>query len=150
MKTLHIARLVTIAAALFITAGLGAREKSGAAGAGQSGKPALSKGMSAATIRQLVGEPAEVRRIETDGLGGESWIYRRDMGVDVTQEAVLVEQVPAFVGPGYGNKDNIDLIDVPAYRLKRTELTQVTALLMVEDTLVFARQWVERSTAYEN
>jgi hypothetical protein len=106
--------------------------------------------MSAATIRQLIGDPVEVRKIETDGTSGESWIYRRRMGTHVTQEAVFVEQVPAFVGLGYGNSDNIDTIDVPAYRLKRTKLTQVTALLIVEDTLVFARQWVEREAAYEN
>jgi hypothetical protein len=149
MKTPITSRRFVFAAAIFISA-CGATADARVATTPPAGRPAIAKGMSGATIRQLIGDPFEIRKIETDGASGESWIYRRDMGTEVTQEAVLVEQVPAFVGPGYGNSDNIDLINVPSYRLKRTKLTQITALLMVEDTLVFARQWVERDTSYEN
>jgi hypothetical protein len=153
MNTFHTSRPVAIAVALFsiaFTASVAAVDSGGAMGAAQSSKPALTKGMSAATVRQLIGDPIEVRKIETDGASGETWIYHRDLGTEVTQEAVLIEQVPAYVGPGYGDKNNTDLVDAPAQRLKRTTRTQVTALLMVEDTLVFARQWVERAVAYDN
>lgn len=152
MKTLHFSRPVAIAA-LFITAcgaGVASGDVAAAVAAAQPAKAPIAKGMSAAAIRELIGEPIEVRKIETEGASGESWIYHRNMGSEVTQEAVLVEQVPAYVGPGYGDRNNTDLIDVPAYRLKRTTLTQVTALLIIDDTLVHARQWIEREVAYDN
>ena len=106
--------------------------------------------MSADTIRDLIGEPVEIKVLESDGAKAESWIYRRKIGTEITQEAVLTEQVPAYVGPGYGDKNNTDLITVPVYRFKRTTATQVTALLMVDGTLSLARQWIERDTVYEN
>jgi hypothetical protein len=146
MKTLKKARSVAIASAFLICACFA----SASVAASHEGKPAIAKGMSSVTIRQLIGEPLEKRKIEVDGASAESWIYRRKVGTEVTQEAVFLDEVYAFVGPGYGNQDNIDLVKVPVQRLKHTTVTQVTALLMIGDTLTVARQWLERDVSYDN
>jgi hypothetical protein len=150
MKTTKTARAVAIASVFLVCMCSAGAASVPSDAASIQGKPAIARGMSGATIRQLIGAPLEIRKIEADGASGESWIYRRKVGTEVTQEAVFLDEVYAFVGPGYGNKDNIDLVKVPVQRLKHTTVTQVTALLMIEDTLTVARQWLESDVSYDN
>ncbi|HUG12112.1 MAG TPA: hypothetical protein VMM36_13925 [Opitutaceae bacterium] len=150
MKTLNTVRLIAIASAFLMCVCFANAAGVSSEAAAPGGKPAIAKGMSAAMIRQLIGEPLEVKKMAAEGARAESWIYRRNAGIEVTQEAVFLEEVYAFVGLGYGDKDNIGLVKVPALRLKHTTVTQVTALLLVEDTLMVARQWHESDVRFDN
>lgn len=155
MKTNPIYRCAFLVAALLLGAGwLTAAGDAAAAASAKSdaakpAKPAIEKGMAAETIRKLIGEPATIKSIDNENVKAESWIYRRKIRTETTQEPVNTENQPAFVGLGMGDENGLGTVSVPVYRLKYTTFYQVTALLMVDGTLVEARQWVEKEASYE-
>jgi hypothetical protein len=115
-------------------------------------KPArtgIAKGMSADEVRKIIGEPKSIKHIDSAELKAESWIYRRKLRTETTQEQVGTESQPAFIGMGMGDENGLGTINVSIYRLKHTTFYQMTALLMVDNTMMEARQWVETEVEYE-
>ncbi|HEY5551370.1 MAG TPA: hypothetical protein VIK52_05760 [Opitutaceae bacterium] len=112
-------------------------------------KPAIQKGMSAEEVRKIIGEPAAIKHIDKEDITAETWTYRRKVRTETTQEVVGDVNQPAFVGLGMGDESGLGTASVPVYRLKHTTFYQVTALLMVDGTLVEARQWVDQEVNYE-
>lgn len=138
MKTPLLALLV------FVAAVAGA---SAAAPQPAKAKPVLDKGMDAATIIQLVGQPDEITPIKTDGGKAETWIYRRKIGQTVYQTANTQAFIPAMVG-FQASGPVIGKALVPEYRLKYLRAYQVTALLMVDGKLQLGRQWVAQDEQF--
>ena len=129
-------------------AGTTAAEPSASTAMTPKTKSTLMKGMSADTVRRIVGAPQEIRPIKSEAGEGEVWIYRRVEKQWTQQSAVTMESVPGFagtVGEGSGIRD----FDVPAYRLERVRLIQVTRLLMFDGKMVSAVQSREQERTFE-
>lgn len=139
-----------LAIGLFGAGSLVAADADSQAGSEKTAKPSVAKGMTAEEVRRSIGDPFKIKPIKNEDVKAESWIYRRTVRTDTTQEAVMTEQLPAFVGAATANPDGMGTVTVPVYRFKTTTITQVTALLMVDDKLEFAKQWLERDVRYDN
>jgi len=110
----------------------------------------LEKGMSAETVRQLVGVPAEVEPFKAPEGVAEKWIYRRVL----TQRTRLISVGEGTVSCHYESPDWSDMpfarrVGVPIRRIQTTTVYQVTALLMHENKLVIAKQWNEESVRFD-
>lgn len=154
MKTKAILNLVPVAVALLLgAAGLVANDDPDPAGskaeATKPSKPAIARGMSADEIRRIIGEPRTIKHIDSAELKAERWTYRRKLRTETTQEIVGDEQRPAWIGYGMGDANGLGTVSAPVYRLKHTTFYQMTALLMVDDTMMEARQWVETEVNYD-
>ncbi len=134
------------AAFMFITAAVLA---SAAAVQPAKAKPVLDKGMEAATIIQLVGQPNEITPIKSGDSKAETWLYRRKVGQTVFQTANTEALIPAMVGFDSGGMI-IGRALVPDYRLKYAAAYQVTALLMVDGKLQLGRQWIQKTEEFAN
>jgi hypothetical protein len=110
-------------------------------------KPVLEKGMPAAQIVQLVGEPDEISPLKGNEGQAETWIYRRKIGQTVHQTANTETSLPAMTG-FTANGPTIGRVIVPDYRLKYVRAYQVTALLMVDGRLQLGRQWFTRDEQF--
>ena len=115
------------------------------------GKPKLVLGMTDAQVRQIVGAPLAIEPVDlSDSTKAERWRYRRVVRTESSYDSPDIEQRFAFVGPGRGDSNNIDIIGVPDVRVKRTDVVQMSELIMVEGKLVMARQWTEREVKFDN
>jgi len=112
-------------------------------------KPALAKGMEGTVIRQLIGQPDEIRDLKSPEVKAEKWIYRRKVTEGTYQTANMQTTIPAMVWGGDSGMKLGEAI-VPDYRLKFYRVYQVTALLMVEGKLEHGRQWTEREESFAN
>jgi hypothetical protein len=110
-------------------------------------KPVLDKGMDAATIIQLVGQPDEITPLKTADGKAETWIYRRKTGQTVVQTANTQTTIPAMVG-FQASGVLIGRAIVPQYRLKYIRDYQITALLMVDGKLQLGRQWAAQDEQF--
>lgn len=150
MRTNPIFRHALIVAGLIVgTTGLFAAEAGSKTEAPKPARAGIAKGMSAEEVRKTIGEPRRIKHIESAGLEAESWIYRRKLRTETTQEIVSDTRQPAFVGLGMGDENGLGSVSVPVYRLRHTTFYQMTALLMVDGMLMEARQWTETETHYE-
>ncbi len=112
-------------------------------------KPVLDKGMAAAAIIQLVGQPNEITPIKSDSSKAETWVYRRKVGQTVFQTANTQAFIPAVVGFDSGGMIMGKAL-VPDYRLKYAAAYQVTALLIVDGKLQLGRQWIQQTEEFAN
>lgn len=135
MKT----RLPLLLAVFALTAGFAAAKE----------KPVLEKGMPAAMIVQLVGQPDEITPLKSEEGQAETWIYRRKVGQTVHQTANTEASIPALTG-FTASGPTIGRAIVPDYRLKYVCAYQVTALLMVDGRLQLGRQWFSRDEQFAN
>ena len=138
MKTPFLALLVFVATAVGVSA---------AATQPAKAKPVLDKGMEAATIIQLVGQPDEINPLKSHDLKAETWIYRRKVSQTIQQTANTQAYIPAMVGFDSGGVI-IGKALVPEYRLKYIRAYQVTALLMVDGKLQVGRQWIDQDEQF--
>ena len=112
-------------------------------------KPVLAKGMEGTAIRQLIGQPDEIRGLNSPDVKAEKWIYRRKVTEGTYQTANMQTTIPAMVwGSERGMKQGEAI--VPDYRLKFYRVYQVTALLIVDGKLEHGRQWTEREETFAN
>lgn len=114
------------------------------------GRPAIQKGMTADAVLGLIGKPREIRPIETEGVRGESWIYRRVAKRVINQVAPTTQKVPTWGGPGVNSKNGeIVDVDIPLMRNERITIYQMTALLFIDGKLVASKQWHERESLFD-
>jgi hypothetical protein len=156
MKTHPISCLVSAlalacgAASLEARADAKAAETPAAAAAQPNPKGMLDKGMSASDVVKLIGKPASVTELKMDEGKAEKWIYRQLVSHREVQEETSVANEAAFVGNGgAGNNDQGSRVTL-LYSMKHISIYQTTALLMVNDHLVVAKQWNEEQVSYEH
>lgn len=56
---------------------------------------ALQRNMGATQVKALAGEPDEIKSLQSTGLAGEVWIYRRKISESVIQVPIGTRDVPA-------------------------------------------------------
>lgn len=121
---------------------LAAKEETG------KSKLVLAKGLEADAILKGYGKPSEIKPMEAPDKETkvEQWIYRRKLKQVTTQKAdgqTMVPTYSGFSGPG----SSVTETAVPTYRTVHVTIYQVTALLMVNGKLEFAKQWAEEQEA---
>ena len=105
----------------------------------------LVGGMTTDEIVAAIGKPEDVKKMANQDGKAEVWTYRRVIGHEVTQIASGTRDVPAFLGDPLNLGTTKEIIYTP---LRRTKY-RVTALLIFEDRLITAKQWVETKEAYD-
>ncbi len=119
--------------------GCATAQDSAASGAGASqstGKApeeSLKKGMNAAAVKAIMGDPIEVRPFPNPGgSNAEVWVYKRVADGQIQQVQIGVNSIPlASLGSGVGNNFAKD-IQVPEYRQEVTTTTDTISLLLVD------------------
>ena len=115
------------------------------------GKPVLDKGMDADTIIKHYGKPYEIKPVEIPEKDTkvERWIYRRKVKETTVQTASGQTMVPTYSGFSGTGVQSISEVAVPEYRLKHVIVYQVTELLMINDKLKIAKQWMGQEEKYD-
>lgn len=104
----------------------------------------LKKGLTPAEVRARLGEPAEVRSKEVNGVTTETWIYRRIVPGPAREVAVTTREVP-YVDPITGkSRTTKELIS----KLENTEIEETTGLIFAQGILMDWRQVRVATTRY--
>jgi hypothetical protein len=92
----------------------------------------LKKGMTAAQVRNLVGEPAEVRPFKAGGLKSNVWVYPGRVFEHMASVPIGTREVPQ-VDPMTGRSTTIK---EPIYEYKAVKVSETIELLVIEDQLI--------------
>ncbi len=96
---------------------------------------ALKKGMKAVVVRQIMGEPAEIKPMQAPTGKAERWIYRRTVRGQEEQVQIGTRSTDISALQGSGAAGMPRTIEEPILR-QQTPITEVTVnLLMFNDTL---------------
>jgi len=114
-------------------------------------KKVIEQGMTGDVIAQLFGQPAEIKpmKVEDPATKAEQWIYRRKLKESTTSSSAAPSTMPAFTMSDANNSAYQIHVPVAQYRIQRTTIHQVTALLMVNGRLQAAKQWTEKTEDYD-
>ncbi len=113
-----------------------ARPASTAAAAPDGPEARLKKGMTAAAVRQIMGDPAEIKPMKAPTGKAETWIYHRTVIGLEEQVQVGTRSTDISSMQGSSSAGMPRLIEEPIYR-RQTPVTDVTTnLLMFDDTLI--------------
>lgn len=107
-------------------------------------RAALEVGMTAQEVQGLVGKPVEIKPIEGSEGKAETWIYRRQIGKNTTQDTI-----PSGFSSGALPASLLGTSGPVEYRTKITTNYQVTSLLMFEGKLVKAKQSVSQVVSFD-
>ncbi len=96
--------------------------------------PELKVGMTAALVRAQLGDPVEIRPMESTIGKAEVWVFHIERTVDTVQVATGTRSVPAFTitmsGPGMVN------VPEPVYSLMDKKEDTTLSLLMLNGRLI--------------
>jgi len=119
----------------------------GSGGTTQSGKPdpwlSLTKDMTAAEVRTALGEPAEVRKMESPG--GEIWVYQRKVVTGVDMVPTRTQDIP-YVNPLTGE---MSTVQEPVFSRETRTSEQVLYLLLFQGRLTSWRINSQAKRGYE-
>jgi hypothetical protein len=101
--------------------------------------------MSAAQVRQLVGEPTRIKKVpRAEGVESEIWYYETKVKVGAHEEPLSTRDVP-YVNPKTGIQE---IIKEPVYSLVNEYLTETTALVLVDGVLTGSKRYQTRSQEF--
>jgi len=114
-------------------------------------KKVIEKGMTGDEIAGLFGRPAEIKPMKQDDptVQAEQWIYRRKLKETTASSAAAPNSTPSFSMSDANNAAYQVHVPTTQYRIQRTTVYQLTALLMVNGRLEAAKQWTEQTEAYD-
>lgn len=114
-------------------------------------KKVIEQGMDGEEITALFGRPLEIKPMKTEAAGAkaEQWIYRRKLKETTSSSAAAPNSMPTLSMSDANNAAYQMHVPVAQYRIQRITTYQVTALLMVNGRLEAAKQWTERTEAYD-
>ena len=108
-------------------------------------RPTVSIGMSAAEVRELIGQPAQVKPYKKGEVRAEIWCYSYDQSTGVRLVSTGMRDVPFYnfrIGA-------MDTYKEPIYGQERLVLVETTELLMVDGVLASAKRYREQQRNYE-
>lgn len=91
----------------------------------------VKRGMTAAEVAKLLGEPKEKRTLKTEGELSEVWVYRTERVVSAPKTIQSDRIVTTDNGFGY-----TEHVDVATYRLEHTTNVEIRELLMFRGRLL--------------
>ncbi len=108
-------------------------------------RPRIEIGMTAAQVRERIGEPLRIKKVDNEaGLPSEIWYYETTTKVGVHEEALSTRDVP-YINPKTGIEQ---IIKEPVYSLVDDYVTETTALVMVDGHLTGSKRYRNRSQSY--
>ncbi len=100
----------------------------------------LQKGLTAARVIALLGEPADKQTVAREGIEVEIWTYTRSITGPKRQVAASMREVP-YVHPITGV---MSMVQEPVYELESTYITETTELLLHAGILL---EWKQQRTS---
>lgn len=110
-----------------------------------SARPTIAIGMSADTVRALIGAPQKIKRLKQKHATAEVWFYRFSKPAGCRQVATGTREVP-YVDPISGTAK---MILEPVYGLEQTSVEETTELLMVDGALAAAKRYRSSRRNYD-
>lgn len=104
----------------------------------------LAKGLTAAQIKALLGEPHEIKPFAAKGLISEIWIYQRSRPGKSRQVVARMQEIP-YVDPLTGN---MRTIQEPVYEHESTTINETFELLMFSGSLASWKQHQETDRSF--
>ena len=103
---------------------------------------AVRKGMKAEEVRKLLGEPKQIKPLNTAGVTGEVWLYEHEIDA-LTQEVGIGTRNVPFFNPRTGVTENRQEIVMSNEHLTKYESVE---FLMVDGRLIEwkRKQWIDR------
>jgi len=140
------AGLALLASASTVAAFNGSTTAAGASAFPNARKSVLLRGMAAAEVREILGSPETVKKM--DAPGAEIWTYRRMIDHRYRFVSTGVQSVPVTAAPG--SIAELQWINEPVYAVERRSVYVVIQLLMLDGKLVLAKHQQEEEASTDH
>lgn len=101
--------------------------------AAPSAFPELKAGMTAEVVRTKLGEPFEIRPMESEVGKAEVWVFRIERTINTTQVATGTRDVPAFM---LATADKTTTVPEMVYSMADKKAETILSLLMLNGRLI--------------
>jgi hypothetical protein len=108
--------------------------------------PHLTKGMTAAQVVHLIGQPALRKTLSPTSANAEEWIYRRTVSTDTR----LIPTNMPISSTFPGSYSQIPIATAEQFHQEVDTVEQITTLLMVNGQLVIGKQKLVEHKSFEN
>lgn len=116
---------------------------------GEGPEHALQKGMTADAVKQIMGNPAEIKLMATATGKAEVWVYRRTSSTPVRQVQVGTRVTTTPVtGDHQGNMPAMS-VDEPVYAQQIEVVDETISLLMFDDKLIEQKASAQKRLEYK-
>lgn len=115
-----------------------------AAPASSPAAPELKKGMTAAELKAVLGEPKEVRPFVVNDVASEVWVFERRVPGKTRQVVARMREVP-YVDPITGV---MRMIQEPVHENETTTLIEVTEVLMFSGVVAEWKRALDAERAF--
>jgi outer membrane protein assembly factor BamE (lipoprotein component of BamABCDE complex) len=124
------------------------------AAVGEGPEHALQKGMTADAVKQIMGNPAEIKLMATATGKAEIWVYRRTSSTPVRQVQVgtrVTKGTPSSGSPAGNNQSNMapQMVDEPVYAQQIEVVDETISLLMFDDKLIEQKTTGQKRLEYK-
>jgi hypothetical protein len=109
----------------------------------------LQKGMPAATVRHIMGEPSEIRPMQAPVGKAETWVYHRTTRGPVKQIVVGTRSVPMTSVGSDAESTVMGKVEEPVIRQETLVVEETINLLMFNDHLIEQNKTVQTRMEYQ-
>jgi hypothetical protein len=109
----------------------------------------LQKGMTAAEVKRLMGEPAEIKPMTAPTGTAEVWIYHHTTYGPMEQIQVGTRSTSTTMKGADGQDHVVQTVEEPVYRHKVQIVEETTRLLMFDGILIEQHQAVQKRMEYQ-
>jgi outer membrane protein assembly factor BamE (lipoprotein component of BamABCDE complex) len=110
---------------------------------------ALQKGMTAEEVKHIMGEPAEIKPMESPTGKAEVWVYHRTVFGHVEQVQVGSQVLKDSTSGSDGNVHTMTLAEVPIYKQAVHKDLETISLLMFDGRFISQKRTVEKRLEYQ-
>jgi hypothetical protein len=126
-----------------------ARAGSTVAAVGNGSERTLQKGMTAEAVKRIMGEPAEIKPMQSAAGKAEVWLYRRTSSVPVQQVQVSTRSTDITTIGGDGQARVAQRIEEPVFAQQIQIIDETISLLMFDDKLIEQKESVQKRLEYK-
>ena len=110
---------------------------------------ALQKGMTAEAVKQIMGNPAEIKLMVTTTGKAEVWVYHRTVFGHVEQVQVGSQVIKDSTSGSDGVVHTATLAEVPIYKQAVHKDLETISLLMFDGKFISQKRTVEKQLEYQ-
>ena len=110
---------------------------------------ALQNGMTAEEVKHIMGEPAEIKPMESPTGKAEVWVYHRTVFVHVEQVQIGAEVIKDSTSGSDGMVHTGTLAEVPIYKQAVHKDLETISLLMFDGKFISQKLTVEKRLEYQ-
>jgi outer membrane protein assembly factor BamE (lipoprotein component of BamABCDE complex) len=119
------------------------------AAVGDGPEHALQKGMTAEAVKQIMGNPAEIKLMTTTTGKAEVWVYRRTSSTPVRQVQVGTRVTTSPTTGDHQSNMGVQTVDEPVFAQLIEVVDETVSLLMFDDKLVEQKTTAQRHLEYK-